>query len=130
MRIVLLYIAGALLATVANIGAQEVALWMYAGSNQLLYSIVAGTGAGLACKYLWDKKFIFEFQAQNLLHDARTFSGYALFGLVTTAVFWLFEFGFDWLFGSKAYRYLGAILGLAVGYTAKYFLDRKFVFKS
>lgn len=130
MRIVLLYVAGAILATIANIGTQELSIRLVGGSYQVIFSVIAGTGAGLVLKYLWDKRFIFGVTARSAAHDAKMFSGYAAFGLATTALFWLFEFGFDLLFGTKEMRYAGAVLGLAIGYTAKYFLDKAFVFRT
>ena len=51
-------------------------------------------------------------------------------GLVTTVIFWGFEFGFDHLFETREMRYLGGIIGLAIGYYAKYQLDKRFVFRS
>lgn len=130
MRIVLLYVAGAILATIANIGTQELSVRLLGGPYQVIFSVIAGTGAGLVLKYLWDKRFIFGITARSVVHDAKMFSGYAVFGLATTALFWLFEFGFDWFFGTKEMRYVGAVLGLAIGYTAKYFLDKAFVFRA
>jgi putative flippase GtrA len=50
-------------------------------------------------------------------------------GVVTTAVFWGFEFGFDHLFGTREMRYAGGVIGLAIGYVAKYQLDKRFVFR-
>ena len=50
--------------------------------------------------------------------------------LATTVIFWGFEFGFDHLFATKEMRYLGGILGLAIGYLSKYFLDKRYVFRS
>jgi len=49
-------------------------------------------------------------------------------GVVTTTIFFGFEFGFNYLFQTKELRYLGGIIGLAVGYLLKYNLDKKFVF--
>jgi hypothetical protein len=48
--------------------------------------------------------------------------------VVTTAIFWGFEFGFDRLFQSKDMRYLGGLIGLAIGYWTKYRLDKRYVF--
>ena len=50
-------------------------------------------------------------------------------GLATTVIFWGFEFGFQYLFATKEMRYLGGALGLAIGYVAKYLLDKRFVFR-
>ena len=49
-------------------------------------------------------------------------------GLGTTAIFWGFEFSFDYLFDLKEMRYFGAVMGLSIGYYLKYKLDKKFVF--
>jgi len=54
--------------------------------------------------------------------------GYTLTGVVTTAIFWGFEFGFDQIFQSKDMRYLGGLIGLAIGYWTKYRLDKRYVF--
>ena len=49
-------------------------------------------------------------------------------GVVTTLIFWGFEFTFEYLFRTKFMRYLGAVIGLSIGYFIKYNLDRRFVF--
>ena len=49
-------------------------------------------------------------------------------GVVTTFVFWGFELGFNYVFDFEFAKYLGAIIGLAIGYITKYFLDKKYVF--
>jgi hypothetical protein len=36
---------------------------------------------------------------------------------------------FDYIFEDKNAKYLGAVIGLSIGYTAKYFLDKELVFK-
>ena len=49
--------------------------------------------------------------------------------MLTTAIFWGTELAFVALGDAPWLRYVGAVLGLAVGYTAKYRLDRRFVFR-
>ena len=49
-------------------------------------------------------------------------------GLVTTAIFWGFEFTFDAIYQTKEMRYVGGVIGLAIGYYVKYQLDKRFVF--
>jgi putative flippase GtrA len=129
MRLVIVYALLAAVATVANIGAQDIFLRIYAGAYAIGASILLGTLVGLVVKYVLDKRFIFAFQAQNLAHDSRVFLLYALMGVFTTAVFWGFEITFHMLFGSREMRYLGAVIGLAIGYIIKYELDRRFVFR-
>ena len=54
---------------------------------------------------------------------------YALTGVVTTMVFWFSEIFFDIMFDFDSAKYVGAIIGLSIGYIAKYYLDKKYVFK-
>jgi putative flippase GtrA len=49
-------------------------------------------------------------------------------GLVTTAIFWGTETIFWLTWRTHAMRELGAVLGLVIGYTVKFHLDRRFVF--
>jgi hypothetical protein len=130
MKLPLTYAILAFIATCANIAAQDAALHVYSGPWDVMLSVVVGTGTGLVTKYVLDKKYIFGFRARDAAHDGRTFALYTLTGIVTTLVFWGFEFGFDHVFDSKAMRYLGAVIGLAIGYVMKYRLDRHFVFRA
>ena len=126
MRIALLYTLFCVAAMAVNIGSQGLTLRLWPAGIWL--SILVGTGTGLVVKYLLDKPFIFRFKAQNASHDSKTFVLYALMGVVTTAIFWGFEYGFWHAFGTAQMRYLGGVIGLAIGYLAKYHLDKKFVF--
>lgn len=130
MRLALVYAVLALVATVVNIGTQDLAMWLYSGPFAIMLAMLAGTAAGLLVKYALDKRYIFRFRARDLGHDSRTFARYTLMGLATTAIFWGFELGFEHLFGSRGMRYLGAALGLALGYAAKYYLDKRYVFRT
>lgn len=128
MKLVLTYALLALIATVVNIAAQDIAIRLYGGAFSVLISMIVGTGSGLVVKYMLDKRFIFRFRARDLGHDSRTFALYTLMGLATTVIFWGFELGFDHLFGSKEMRYVGGVIGLAIGYVTKYYLDKRYVF--
>ena len=128
METIFKYILFAIIAMVTNIGSQEAFITVYQGTNSLSYSVAIGTIIGLLVKYILDKRFIFNFHAANKIHTTRTFLLYSLMGLGTTIVFWGFEFSFDYLFDTKALRYIGAIIGLSIGYYLKYRLDKKFVF--
>jgi len=123
------YALFALIATAANIGVQDVVVRFYNRSLQIPVSIISGTGIALLIKYVLDKKYIFGFKPDDAIHDTKTFILYVFMGLLTTAVFWGFEFSFDYLFHTKELRYLGAIIGLAIGYIVKYHLDKRFVFR-
>ena len=120
----------ALIATAANIGTQDAFTRTYIGPGHIALSIVLGTGVGLITKYLLDKRYIFRFKTQSVAHDTQTFGLYTLMGFLTTVVFWGFEWSFHWAFKTKEMRYLGGMIGLAVGYIIKYQLDKRFVFKS
>ena len=122
------YAIFALIATAANIGAQDLVVRTYNGTGAIVASIVAGTGVGLVVKYLLDKRYIFRFRAASAAHDTRTFALYAAMGLATTVIFWGFEFGFHYLFATREMRYLGGVIGLAIGYLSKYHLDKRYVF--
>lgn len=126
MRIALLYALCCAVAIVVNIGTQDFALRFW--PSGIWFSIMAGTGAGLIVKYILDKRLIFRFTARNVGHDSRTFVLYTLMGVVTTAIFWGFEYGFWQVFGTAQMRYLGGVAGLVLGYIAKYHLDKQFVF--
>ena len=124
------YAIFALIATAANIGAQDVVIRAYSGAFDILASVVVGTGVGLVVKYILDKRYIFRFRARNVAHDTQTFALYTVMGLATTVIFWGFEFGFHHIFETKEMRYLGGVIGLAIGYLTKYHLDKRYVFRT
>lgn len=123
------YLILAVIATATNILAQDVAIRIYSGAYSVLLSVAVGTAVGLVIKYMLDKRYIFRFRARDVAHDSKTFALYTLMGVATTVIFWGFEFGFHYLFESKGMRYLGGVIGLAIGYLAKYHLDKRYVFR-
>ena len=129
-KLAVIYAIFALIATAANIVSQDIVIRAYSGAFDILASIIVGTGVGLMVKYILDKRYIFRFRARSVSHDARTFALYTVMGLATTVIFWGFEFGFHHLFGTKDMRYLGGVIGLAIGYLTKYHLDKRFVFRA
>jgi len=128
MKLTISYTIFALFATIANIGSQDISIRIYDGIYAVIVSVLIGTAVGLVVKYILDKKYIFQFQAIDAAHDTKTFMLYSVMGLVTTAIFWGFEFGFDYLFESREMRYSGGAIGLMIGYYIKYRLDKRFVF--
>jgi putative flippase GtrA len=126
MRLTLLYAFFCALAIGVNIGAQHLTVLLW--PTAIALSIIVGTGAGLIVKYILDKRYIFRFTPQNVGHDSKTFVLYTLMGVVTTAIFWGFEYGAWLALGTARARYLGGVAGLVVGYLAKYHLDKRFVF--
>lgn len=124
------YAIFALIATAANISAQDLLIRAYSGEFSVIASVTLGTGVGLVVKYILDKRYIFRFQARSVGHDTRIFALYTVMGMTTTMIFWGFEFGFHHVFETKEMRYLGGVLGLAIGYLAKYHLDKRYVFRA
>jgi putative flippase GtrA len=116
------------IATLVNILSQDITIRLYNGMLSMYVSIAVGTLTGLVTKYVLDKKFIFVYRASSLVDDGATFIAYSVMGLATTLIFWGTELGFEFLFGSKWLRYLGAVIGLTIGYAVKYRLDKHFVF--
>ena len=129
-RMVVLYGLFALLSTAMNLGAQQMAVVLLAGrvSDVLHASLLCGTAAGFASKYLLDKRFVFFDRSVRRRDEARKVVLYAAFSVATTVIFWGSELGFDWAFGTPAAKYAGAVIGLAIGYAAKFVLDRSFTF--
>ena len=122
-----LYALFCVLSMGANIGTQAIASWAYRGPFSLFVAMFFGTGIGLVVKYILDRNWIFAHVSRDATHEARTAALYTAMGLVTTAVFWSVEWLFNHLLG-EPYRYIGAVVGLTIGYAAKYFLDKHFVF--
>ena len=129
MRLAIVYAIIALIATAANLGAQAISVRVWTGLWHIEISVLVGTAVGLVLKYVLDKIYIFRFKADDALHDLQTFILYTGMGVVTTLLFWGFEFGFYQAFQDKSLRYLGGLIGLVLGYWAKYHLDKRFVFR-
>jgi putative flippase GtrA len=127
-RIALAYTFVSSFATAANIGTQAVSTYTYSGVYSLELSVLAGTVMAFPVKYILEKKYVFDFKADNLRHDTRLFIIYGLMGVFTTAIFWAVEFAFHHVFGTNAMRYLGGAIGLTMGSYIKYRLDKRFVF--
>ncbi len=126
--LVMRYTAFAALATGINIATQYVSSSLYTGSFELSVAMGLGTATGLVTKYLLDKRFIF-FDVDNSLrgHSVK-FSLYSVMGVLTTLIFWGTELAFEAFTEARHMRYIGAAIGLTIGYLTKYQLDRRFVF--
>ena len=123
-----MYIIFAVISTLLNLVFQYFTSLIYNGYLSLYIAMFVGTLVGLISKYILDKRFIFQFKPKNKMNNAKTFISYTLTGGVTTLIFWAIEISFDNIFGGEVARYIGAIIGLSLGYSMKYFLDKKFVF--
>ena len=129
IKVALLYSLFAIVAIFINILAQDISNYLYTGLFSTFVSIIVGTAAGLVVKYILDKKYIFYYVVKDKKEDSQKFILYSIMGVFTTLIFWGFEIGFDYIFDSEIAKYIGAIIGLSIGYITKYFLDKKFVFK-
>ena len=129
MLLVLKYSLFALIATIINLFTQFISLAIYSQDFSLYIAMFFGTLTGLIVKYILDKKYIFYYVVKDKKEDSQKFILYSIMGVFTTLIFWGFEIGFDYIFDSEIAKYIGAIIGLSIGYITKYFLDKKFVFK-
>jgi putative flippase GtrA len=129
------YVLFAVIAGAVNIVAQAGTLQLaklvsYEGPFRLSIAMAVGTVAGLLPKYLLDARWIFDARDRGVRGHARSLPLYTLTSVFTTFIFWGFEYLFDVLGRGSDWRYVGAVIGLAIGYRVKYTLDRDFVFGS
>lgn len=122
------YATFAAISTLFNLLFQWISFTFYEGFGALYVAMFFGTLAGLVAKYLLDKHYIFYHTPKDRKDDARKFMLYSFMGVFTTIIFWGTEIAFDALFGHPNAKYLGAVIGLSIGYVTKYFLDKRFVF--
>ena len=130
VSIAVLYTLFAAFSTVINIGTQMLSIWAYNGPYSVEVSILIGTAAGLPLRYLLEKRYIFAFKSNNIAHDGQLFVLYSFMGVFTTAIFWGVEYAFHLIFATDTMRYVGGVIGLAIGFYVKYQLDKKYVFVS
>lgn len=128
ITIAALYVLFAAFSTSVNIGSQMLSMWLYRGAYAVEISMLVGTAAGLPLRYLLEKRYVFAFQSSNIAHDGQLFVLYSFLGVFTTALFWGVEYAFHLVFASDTLRYVGGVIGLALGFYVKYQLDKKFVF--
>jgi putative flippase GtrA len=128
ITILVRYVLFAVIATVVNLAAQDM-VYRVTPIAGLPLSILVGTAAGFLTKYVLDKKWIFDDGYSSHRDEMRKISLYGAFSVVTTLVFWSFEVMFWMTWRTDLAKYTGAVIGLAIGYAAKYSLDRTFVFR-
>lgn len=132
MSIAVRYTVFAIFATLANIGSQALTVALlkpyFRADWAILGSVLVGTVVGVVVKYLLDKKWVFQFTARSVAHQARAFSLYTVFSVGTTLIFWGCELAAQLWFGTEIARYTGGVIGLTIGYIAKYHLDKRITF--
>jgi putative flippase GtrA len=122
------YVVFAIIATLVNLITQEIVVGI-APIAPLALSILMGTAAGFILKYVLDKKWVFDDDYGSPRQEVQKITLYGAFSVLTTLVFWGFEVAFWMIWQTDLAKYTGAVLGLAIGYAAKFILDRTFVFK-
>lgn len=128
MMLIIKYTIFAMISTIFNLLFQYFSFTLYEGFGSLYVAMFIGTLAGLIAKYILDKKFIFYHTTKGKKEDVKKFALYSFMGIFTTIIFWGTEIAFDTRLDSPHAKYLGAVVGLSIGYIIKYFLDKKFVF--
>ena len=118
------YASFAVIATLANLAAQRLALPL----TGFVIALGFGTIVGLGVKYVLDKRWIFYDLGSGVSDHAQKFGLYTLMGVFTTVIFWGTETAFWLIWQTDLMREAGAIIGLSIGYVIKYQLDRRFVF--
>jgi putative flippase GtrA len=124
-----MYCFFALIATGVNLLTQWPFFVYFSGKWILYVAIAFGTLSGLITKYVLDKKWIFFYSATDKKDDLYRFSLYSLMGFFTTLIFWGTEISFYYFFDFRGSQYIGGALGLMVGYSIKYTLDKRYVFE-
>lgn len=130
LHLAIRYSLFAALATAINLLSQAAVMAAYSGNHALYLAMAAGTVTGLLSKYVLDKNFIFAQRDALGAADLKRLVLYTLTGGFTTALFWGLELGFEYWYGTPRARYLGAVLGLSLGYAIKYRLDKRYVFNA
>ena len=122
------YILFALFSTVINIAAQITSIRIYTGPYSVEISILVGTTVVLPLRYFLEKRYVFVFKSNNIVHDGHVFALYSFMSVITTAIFWGTEYAFHLVYQTEKMRYVGAVFGLGIGFYVKYQLDKKYVF--
>ena len=123
------YILFAILATTVNIFFQYLSFLLIEHKYELYIAMLNGTILGMILKYYLDKNFIFyyvkkEFNIKNI------FLLYIFTSIFTTILFWAIELWFSYYVNINYSEYLGALVGLTLGYSLKYLLDKQLVFNN
>ena len=109
----------------------EFSLGKISFENWFLLSLGFGTVAGFIFKFIVDKFVVFQESLtqptkEELQKTGKQLSLYLGFAILTTMIFWGFEFLFK-IFLSGDWYLVGGLNGLINGYTVKFLLDRTFV---
>lgn len=125
--IALRYALFCVIAGVMNILTQA-AVFSIATIEPLAISILAGTAIGFIVKYVLDKHWIFFDDYGDVRQEVGKLFLYGAFSVAMTLVFWGTELAFLAIGGTQLAKYIGAVVGLTIGNSAKYLLDYHFTF--
>jgi putative flippase GtrA len=95
------YAMCALIAIFFNILVRELSLRLYDRLYSIIISVLSGTVIGLIVKYLLDKKYIFKHYVNGLINNGKMLAFYISTGIITTLIFWTFEFSFEYILKYK-----------------------------
>ncbi len=127
-RKLFLYVIFAGFAIAVNLLTQRLVLSINESNLIFFAALFSGTTFGLIVKYFLDKKWIFLDKRKGLKYQSGKFGIYTLMGIFSTVIFWGFETIFWVIWQKENMRELGALIGLCIGYSIKYRLDKRFVF--
>jgi peptidoglycan biosynthesis protein MviN/MurJ (putative lipid II flippase) len=119
----------AVISSIFNLLFQYLSFYIYSYNGALIVAMLSGTFAGLIVKYILDKNYIFYYEPQEKKDNYKFFFLYSFMSVFPTIIFWAFEIIFDAFFEASSAKYIGASIGLIIGYGVKYRLDKKYVFK-
>jgi putative flippase GtrA len=122
------YIFFAIISILLNLFSQYIFLKLYDGFHHLYLALCFGTFVGLISKYIFDKVYIFKSIIVTKKNEILMFILYSFTGIFTTFIFWGIEISFDYIFQHDLAKYFGGFIGLIIGYSVKFYLDKKFVF--
>ncbi len=129
MSIGLKYILFAILAMTVNIFFQYLSFLLIDHKYELYIAILNGTILGMILKYYLDKNFIF-YYVKKEFNNKNIFLLYIFTSIFTTIIFWAIELWFSYYINITYSEYLGALVGLTLGYSLKYILDKHLVFNN
>ena len=111
-----------------NIGAQIISTVFYDGPFFIELSILVGTAAGMPPRFILEKRYLFNSESLNHDDNRRLFFMYCGTAVLSTICFWSAEYAFHLIYENEEMRYVGAVIGLTVGFWLKYQLDKNYVF--
>ena len=129
MSIGLKYILFAILAMTVNIFFQYLSFLLIDHKYELYIAILNGTILGMILKYYLDKNYIF-YYVKKKFNNKNIFLLYIFTSIFTTIIFWAIELWFSYYVNINYSEYIGALVGLTLGYSLKYLLDKQLVFNN